>query len=181
MGSVKRLAEEVQRGLGDALPKLRKTVVRKLALAVGAMLEGQTPNTVELANLLPLETERQDMREQWLRRLLKNPLLNWAVIMVPFARKELAEAGKHRQTILLSMDQTDLGNQMALLMISLRVGDRALSLAWLAETGAANIDFNGQKRLLEQVLAWILAGVPVLSADRFYPSIDLFEWLHRQG
>jgi hypothetical protein len=85
MGSVKRLAEEVQRGLGDGLPKLRKTVVRKLALAVGAMLEGQTPNTVELANLLPLETERQDMREQWLRRLLKNPLLNWVVIMAPFA------------------------------------------------------------------------------------------------
>jgi hypothetical protein len=68
MGSVKRLTEEVQRGLGDALPKLRKTVVRKLALAVGAMLEGQTPNKVELANLLPLETERQDMREQWLQR-----------------------------------------------------------------------------------------------------------------
>ena len=98
MGSVKRLAEEVQRGLGEALPKLRKTVVRKLALAVGAMLEGQTPNTVELANLLPLETERQDMREQWLRRLLKNPLLNWAVIMAPFAQGELAQAGKHGQT-----------------------------------------------------------------------------------
>jgi hypothetical protein len=39
-------------------------VVSKLALAVGAMIGGQTPNTVELANLLPLETERQDMREQ---------------------------------------------------------------------------------------------------------------------
>jgi hypothetical protein len=182
MGSVKRLAEEVQRGLGDALPKLRKTVVRKLALAVGAMLEGQTPNTVELANLLPLETERQDMREQWLRRLLKNLLLNWTVIMAPFAQRELIEAGKRGQTILLSMDQTDLGNRMALLMISLRVGDRALPLAWLAETRAANIGFDGQKRLLEQVLIWIPAGVPVLlSADRFYPSIDLFEWLRRQN
>jgi hypothetical protein len=29
-----------------------------VALAVGAMIESQTPNTVELANLLPLETER---------------------------------------------------------------------------------------------------------------------------
>jgi hypothetical protein len=95
MGSVKRLAEEVQRGLDDVLPKLRKTVVRKLALAVGAMIEGQTPNTVELANLLPLETERQDMREQWLRRLLKNALLDCALVMEPFARRELTEAGKH--------------------------------------------------------------------------------------
>jgi hypothetical protein len=50
MGSVKRLAQEVERGLQETLPRLRKTVVSKLALAVGAMLEGQTPNTIELAN-----------------------------------------------------------------------------------------------------------------------------------
>jgi hypothetical protein len=56
MRTVKRLAKEVACGLHESHPRLRKTVVRKLALA--AMLEGQTPNTVELANLLPLETER---------------------------------------------------------------------------------------------------------------------------
>lgn len=54
----------MERGLRGTHPELRKTVVSKLALAVGAMIGGQTPNTVELANLLPLETERQDMREQ---------------------------------------------------------------------------------------------------------------------
>lgn len=61
---------EVEGGLREAYPTLRKTVVAKVALAVEAMIEAQTPNTAELANLLPLETERQDMREQWLRRLL---------------------------------------------------------------------------------------------------------------
>jgi hypothetical protein len=45
MGTVKRLGEEVQRGLGEHHPKLRKTAVRKLSLAVGAMIEGQTPNS----------------------------------------------------------------------------------------------------------------------------------------
>ena len=74
MGMVKKLAEEVQRGLAGELPKLLKTVFKKLALAVGAMIEGQTPNTVELAKPLPLKTDRQDMRERWLRRLLKIPL-----------------------------------------------------------------------------------------------------------
>jgi hypothetical protein len=38
-----------------------KTVVKKLSLAVGAMLEVRTPNTAELANVLPLETEHQDL------------------------------------------------------------------------------------------------------------------------
>lgn len=42
-------------------------MIKKLALAVGAMLEEQTPDTVEMAKLLALETEGQDRREQWLK------------------------------------------------------------------------------------------------------------------
>jgi hypothetical protein len=178
MGTVKKLAEEVERGLKEAHPKLRKTVVKKLALAVGAMIEGQTPNTVELANLLPLETERQDMREQWVRRLLKNPLLRSEGVLEPFARQALAEAARNGQTILLSMDQTELGDRRAVLMVSLRVGDRSLPLVWVAEAGTANIGFEGQRQVLEQVRVWLPAGVAVLlSADRFYPSAELFAWL----
>jgi hypothetical protein len=137
---------------------------------------------VELANLLPLETERQDMREQWLRRLLKNPLLLATAVMEPFAREELARAARNGQTVLLSMDQTDLGDRMAVLMVGLRVGDRALPLAWLAEEGPANIGFEGQRTVLERVLAWLPEGARVLlSADRFYPSADLFAWLDGHG
>ena len=44
MGTVKRLAEEVKRGLDETHPELRKPVVSKLALAVAAMIEGRTPN-----------------------------------------------------------------------------------------------------------------------------------------
>lgn len=182
MGSVKRLADEVARGLREVHPHLRKTVVNKLALAVGAMIEGQTPNTVDLANLLPLDTERQDMREQWLRRLLKNPLVCPADVLEPVARAELATAARHGQTVLLSLDQTDLGNRMALLVVALRIGDRALALAWRAEEGAANLGFAAQRAVLEAILAWLPAGARVLlSADRFYPSTALFEWLQAQG
>lgn len=182
MGTVKRLAEEVARGLRETDPELRKTVVSKLALAVGAMIEGQTPNTVELANLLPLETERQDMREQWLRRLLKNRLLRGEEVMEPLARQQLQEAARNGQIVLLSLDQTELGDRMAVVMVCVRVGDRSLPLAWLAEEGAANIGFEGQRRVLERVLGWLPAGAAVmLSADRFYPSAALFAWLHTHG
>jgi hypothetical protein len=58
---------------------------------------------------------------------------------------------------------------MAVLMVGLRIGGRALPLAWLAEEGPANIGFEGQRKLLEQVLAWLPEGAKVLlSADRFY-------------
>ena len=146
MGTVRRLAEEVGRGLKAALPTLRKTVVDKVALAVGAMIERQTPNTAELANVLPLATERQDMREQWLRRLLKNPLLSSAGLLGPWACQAIEAACGNEQTVVLSMDQTDLGDRFAVLMVGLGVGDRALPLAWTVEAGPANLGFEAQKR-----------------------------------
>lgn len=178
MSTVKKLSEAIAEGLTDLVPDLNKPVVRKLSLAVAAMVEAQTPNTVELSNLLPLDTERQDMREQWLRRLLTSPALCCEKVIAPFASDSLKQAMRNGQTILLSMDQTDLGDRMAILMIVVRIGGRALPLIWTAEEGSANIGFAKQKQLLEQVLAWIPAGAKVmLSADRFYPSADLFRWL----
>jgi hypothetical protein len=182
MGTVQTLAEKVKEGLQTALPTLRKTVIDKLALAVGAMIEAQTPNTIELANVLPLLTERQDMREQWLRRLLKNPLLASPAILEPFARTVLEEAARNGQTVILSLDQTDLGDRFAVLMLAVQVGDRSLPLAWSVEAGAANIGFAGQQVLLERIRAWLPTGAAVLLlGDRFYPSAELFAWLHQHG
>jgi len=92
-------------------------------LVVGTMIEKQTPNTVELANLLLLDTERQDMREQWLRHLFKESLAGLCNPDRAFCAARVGEAGKFGQTIPLSLDQTDLGDAMALLMIGLRIGD----------------------------------------------------------
>ena len=182
MGTVQKLAEKVKEGLQAAHPKLRKTVINKLALAVGAMIEAQTPNTIELANVLPVPTEQQAVREQWLRRLLKNPRLQSPVILEPFARTVLREAACNGQTILLSLDQTDLGDRFAILMLAVQVGDRSLPLAWQGEAGAANIGFAGQQVLLEQVRAWLPVGAAVLLlGDRFYPSTDLFAWLDQHA
>jgi hypothetical protein len=181
MSTVQQLADEIASGLKAIEPKLSKAVVRKLSLAVGAMIEARTPNTVELTNLLPLDLERQDMREQWLRRLLKSKALCCETAIAPFVVESLRYAGRNGQTILLSLDQTDLGNRMAVLMMTVRIGDRSLPLAWLAEAGAANIGFAKQKELLERVLRWLPEGAKVmLLADRFYPSVGLFQWLHQR-
>jgi hypothetical protein len=82
------------------------------------MIEGQTPKTVELAHLLPLDTERQDLREPWRRRFLKNERLDPAVVIVPVARAELVKATRHGQTVWWRLDQTAVGARMALLMVT---------------------------------------------------------------
>jgi hypothetical protein len=79
--------------------------------------------------------------------LLKNLRISSAQVIEPFARAELAKPARHGQTVLLRLDQTDVGD-----------------------------------RLLEQILAWLLAGARVrLSADRCYPSAGLFAWFTIHG
>jgi hypothetical protein len=76
------------------------------------------------------------------------------------------------------MDQTDLGDRMSVLIITVRVGGRSLPLACLAEESATNIGFAQQKILLDSLLSWLPDGAKVmLLADKFYPSIDLLQWL----
>jgi hypothetical protein len=182
MGTVAYLAQAIREGLKEAHPDLGKTLLRKLPLAVAAMLEAQTANTRAVANLLPLESERLDMREQWLRRLLSHERLKSETVLAPWARQALKEAGVNGQVIVLSLDQTDLGDRFAVLMISVRVGDRALPLAWRVEAGEANLGFAAQREVLDQVRGWLPAGVKVMVlADRFYPSQSLFEWLQTAG
>jgi hypothetical protein len=57
------------------------------------------------------------------------------------------------------MDQTDLGNRMAVLMIAVSIVDRSQPLAWMMEAGAANIGFAKQKIILGRVLGLAIAGV----------------------
>jgi hypothetical protein len=182
VGTVKRLAEEIKRGLHRVHPGLRKTVTRKLAVTVAAVLQTQTANTAAWAAVLPIDTERDDMRLQWIARLLGNPLVDCARIMAPLAQERLSTAAANGQVVVLSMDQTDVGHRFAILMVSVRVGERALPLIWTAEAGAANLGFEAQRTLLERVCAWLPADATVLlAADRFYPSAPLLAWLQAHG
>jgi hypothetical protein len=52
----------VGEGLRAMLPNLGAVLLKKLPLAVAAMLEVRTANTMMLATVLPLPSERLDMR-----------------------------------------------------------------------------------------------------------------------
>jgi hypothetical protein len=82
---VRHLAEEIERGLCRVHPGLCQTVTRKLAATVAAVLPTQTADTAAWAVVLAGETERADMRLQWIARLLANPLLDCAGVLEPFA------------------------------------------------------------------------------------------------
>ncbi|MBK8538019.1 MAG: hypothetical protein IPL59_24700 [Candidatus Competibacteraceae bacterium] len=70
---------------------------------------------------------------------------------------------------------------MAVLMVSLRVSDRALPLAWLDKEGGQHRVRRPEDRA-GQVLAWLPEEAEVvLLADRFYPHPICCGWLEAQG
>ena len=169
--SVRKLARRIEQGFTQLYPAMPEVPKRNLPLIVAAQIEVSTVNTAILTSYLPLEMTRSDLRDQGLRRQLSSKSLDSVRMAKPFATQFLCESAEFGQVIQLSMDRTDIGNRFAVLTIAPRIGERALPLIRTVESGAANIGFEKQKGLLEQVLIWISEGAPVrLSADRFYPS-----------
>ena len=99
-------------------------------LLVATALDVRDVNLMELAAALPRAAERLDMRYQWISRLLGNPLIDTDAVMAPFAREVLARAGAHGRTLVLIIDQSQVNAAHQMVMVSLRVGGRALPLAW---------------------------------------------------
>lgn len=54
MGTIEILAGQICCGLREAIPRMRKTILKKLPLAVAAMIEARTANTMEWPTVLPL-------------------------------------------------------------------------------------------------------------------------------
>jgi len=176
--SVADLANSIKKTLVAIVSSLGKPAQRKLAEACAAMIHTQSVNTSKICDALPHAPSNRHEREQWLFRLLKTDSFSEHQAIEPFARKELERACLNGQRPILCMDQTDLGEKHAILMLALRIGERAIPLVWHVEKGEANIGSCEQIKLLEKVMKWFPEGAqPILMGDRFYPSISLFQWL----
>lgn len=182
MTGIERLADSIKAELEQLLPRQRKTQRGKLSLLVATMLEARSANLMELAVFLPLETDRTDMRYQWIARFLANPLVETDAIMAPFARQVLERQGAGGRPVALILDQSKVSDRHQVLMLAVRFGERALPLAWRVETTDGAIGFQTQRALLDTVALWMPAGARVtLLGDRFYGTADLIGWCQQRG
>jgi hypothetical protein len=53
VGNIDKRPEEVRRGLKQAVPGLRRTILKRLPLAVAAMIDARTQSAAEPAMALP--------------------------------------------------------------------------------------------------------------------------------
>lgn len=182
VGGIEILAETISADLLSRLPGQRKTQREKLALLVATMLDVRSANLMDLAASLPRPAEQLVMRYQWIKRILANELVDSDTVMAPFGQEMLERLSARGETLVLMIDQTQATGLHQVVMVAVRVGGRALPLAWRVRQTQGSIGFDEQREALDAVLAILPAGAkPVLMGDRFYGSPDLIAWCRAQG
>jgi hypothetical protein len=181
MGGILAIATAICGELLVRLPWQNKKQREGLALLIATALQVRSVNLNELAAALPRAADRLDMRYQWISRVLGNELIKVEDVMAPFAREVLARSAAGGQTIIM-IDQSKVNDAHQMLMVSVRVGGRALPLAWHMKKTQGSIGFSEQKGVLETVVKLLPKGAAVmLMGDRFYGSPALIEWCRQQG
>src|SRR4051794_36981263 len=182
MGGVETLAAAVRADLAARLPSQNKKQREGLALLVATALDVRSVNLMELAAAVPRAAERLDMRYQWISRLLGNAHIDVEAVMAPYAREVLARACAGSRTLVVIIDQSKVNDAHHMVMVSLRVGERALPLAWCVKKTQGTIGFREQRDALTTVAALLPEGVrPTLMGDRFYGSPALIAWCRDHG
>lgn len=181
MPGFKGIVEAVARDLEKRLPKQRATQRRKLSELVGGILICQTPNLMELSNVLDRPTESAEARYNYVERFLKNPLVDAKVVMAAYAEDLLSRLAKHQHTLVLMIGQSKVNTIFEVLMISVRLRKRAVPLFWVVKETKGGIGFSEQRPLLEVVQGWLPKGCRVmLAGDRFYGTAELVGWCQKQ-
>ena len=164
------------------LPSQRKTHRDKIATLVATMLHVQDSNLMVLASGLPRKISSQEKRYQYVERYLSNKAIEIAPVMKVYASKIFRQIMDSGDAIHLMLDQSQIRGDMQVLMLSVRVGKRALPVLWSVRQTKGNIGWDVQQTLLDQVVDWIPQGTNViLSADRFYGTASLVAWCQKHG
>src|SRR4051812_15487370 len=182
MGGIETVAAAVRADLAARLPSQNKKQREGLALLVATALDVRSVNLMERAAAVPRAAERLDMRYQWISRLLGNAHIDTGEVMAPYAREVLARAYAGSRALVVIIDQSKVNDAHHMVMVSLRVGERALPLAWSMKKTQGAIGFREQRAALATVAALLPEGVrPTLMGDRFYGSPALIAWCRDHG
>ena len=181
-GGIARLSGAIERDLRGRRTGLQLPHIKGLADFAASVLQCRSVNTSEIAAVLPRAVKNDDSRYRMINRWLQNPMIDPLCVMAGFVGELLEKACEGGKTAVLMLDQSKVGDGFECLMVSLRVGARALPLVWHVKETYGNIGFAGQKPLLDALKAMIPQGCDILiTGDRFYGTAALVGWCQQAG
>ena len=181
-GGVWHIAEIISEDLEDRDTGLSKPQRIGLADLAASVLSCRSVNTSELANILPRIVKSPEESYRYINRWLSNALIEPEQVMKGFIPEIVQGITQEDQVAILMLDQSKVGKGFECLMVSLRIGERAIPVAWRVKKTEGEIGFDEQKPLLESVYEMIPKGVKIMiAADRFYGTAALITLCQRFG
>jgi hypothetical protein len=182
LSGLQELIDQIENDLKARFPKMHKARRRALAELCGVMIFVRSANTMELGAGLPRDIARPEDRYQFIERFLNNEHINCGEIFLSFAVELIKKLIASGEPIIFMLDQSHINDTNEVLMLSVRVGDRALPIAWRVRSTQGGIGFSVQEELLNAVKAALPAGIQILlAADRFYGTPALIKWCQKAG
>lgn len=180
-GGVAHVSCVIEDDLFKRATGLHKPHVEGLADLVSCVLSCRSVNTAEWQAILPRKTGDLKSKERYINRFLSNPLINPIVIMGRFIPEIAEMAMANGKTIILMLDQSKISDNFECLMVSMRVGERAIPVAWKVKKTKGEIGFDEQEQLLNAVTKMMPENADILlAADRFYGTSALINWCQKQ-
>lgn len=174
--------EAIKADFMQRLPGYHKSRSEGLTLLSTLLLDVRSANLMELSAALPRDIGTKDHRYQYVSRVLANPHIDCAEIMQAYAGDIFTRLASNGETIILMMDQSHINDGHEALMISVRIRDRALPVAWRVRQTKGNIGFAVQEEVLDSIQDWVPEGADVLlTADRFYGTEKLIHYCQKAG
>lgn len=176
------LFEGIEEDFKSRFPCYHKSRREGICLLSALMLEVRSANLMEIASALPRDIAHMDERYRYVERLLSNPHIDVDTLSGGYVGPVLKRLCADGQSIVLMIDQSHINNECEVLMLSIRVGERAIPFLWRVRRTQGNIGFDVQKELLDAARAFIPEGAQILlAADRFYGTAALIGWCQDAG
>ena len=166
----------------DRLPGYHKSRREGLSLIASMILNTRSVNLMENAAALPRDTGSVGHRYQYISRISGNSRINPDEVMPACAGEIFRRWQEAGETIVPTLDQSRLNEGHEVLMLSVRLRDRALPVAWRVRQTKGSIGWRVQYDLPESVRRWLPEGACVLlTADRFHGTARLIGWCREAG
>jgi Transposase DDE domain len=181
-GGIRHAARPIEADLMERCPWMRKEHRAGISDLVACSLQTRSANTAEWKVVLPRTTANEASKEKYIHRVLANKRIDPKKIIAAFMPQIMKHACRNGKKLILMMDQSKVRDGFEVLMLSVRVGQRAIPLMCTVKQTEGPIGFDDQKTLLETFLAALPEKISVLlAADRFYGTASLIEWCQQQG
>lgn len=181
-GGVAHIAATIEDDLQDRQTKLHKAHISGLADLTASALTCRNANTGEWLAVLPRVACTDKAKENYISRFLANKLIDPINTMKGYIPELMDMQQQHDLTIILMLDQSKIAGDFECLMVSMRVGERAIPVAWTVVKTQGEIGFDIQKKLLDKVAQFVpRCAQLLLAADRFYGTSSLIALCQSYG